>query len=109
MSITALPAGDGWTAIPVMYYVIGMAVAFVAGRMYEKMRRAWADYRGAKAAVPGARRNAWQSIPRAARAAAVVVAVGVALAYAAFHLGPTPEPAAPARMPSAPPSASPTP
>ncbi len=64
---------------------IGIAVGAVAGYWYARFKRAWSDFRGAKAAVAGARRTAWASVTKMLRG--VAVAAGVAVAGLLFVVG----------------------
>jgi hypothetical protein len=66
------------SSVSLVSATITAIISFGLGFFYAVCRRAWADYKVAKAAVPTARKNAWATVPGVLRyglGAAVLAAV----------------------------------
>ncbi|WP_213455670.1 hypothetical protein [Rhizomonospora bruguierae] len=63
--------------------LVGLLAGFIGGRLTERTRRARADYRAGRGAVPGLRKAAWGHLEKAVRVWAVV---GIVLAAVVVYL-----------------------
>ena len=65
--------------------MLGLAIGFSLGYAVAVARRAWADYRKTKAAVPGLRKDAWSLIGWAlTKGGLVTLLIVAAVAWAAI-------------------------